>query len=106
MDKISLPFRIVLIVALLFAVVWFLVLRPKPVTGSEPAVTPPGVTGLANDVAKANKAVEDAIAAAEHAANPGRGARITGAAAEAPPAADDADDGAADDGTTGAAPTS
>ena len=58
MDKISLPFRIVLIVALLFAVVWFLVLRPKPVTGSEPAVTPPGVTGLANDVAKANKAVD------------------------------------------------
>ena len=30
MDKISLPFRIVLVVALVFAVVWFLVLRPKP----------------------------------------------------------------------------
>jgi hypothetical protein len=57
-DKISLPFRIVLIVALVFAVVWFLVLRPKPVTGGEPAVTPPGVTGLANDVAHANKAVD------------------------------------------------
>ena len=30
MDKISLPFRIVLIVVLVFAVLWFLVLRPKP----------------------------------------------------------------------------
>ena len=55
MDKISLPFRIVLIVALVFAVVWFLVLRPKPAADVEPAVTPPGVTGLANDVAKANE---------------------------------------------------
>ena len=34
MDKISLPFRIVLIVALVFAVVWFLVLRPKPAADS------------------------------------------------------------------------
>ena len=83
MDKISLPFRIVLIVALLFAVVWFLVLRPKPVTGSEPAVTPPGVTGLANDVAKANKAVDASNAAAarrEAAANAVGGASTTAAA--------------------------
>ena len=64
MDKISLPFRIVLIVALLFAVVWFLVLRPKPVADVEPAATPPGVTGLANDVTKANKAVDASNAAA------------------------------------------
>lgn len=64
MDKISLPFRIVLIVALLFAVLWFLVLRPKPVADVEPAATPPGVTGLANDVAKANKAVDTSNAAA------------------------------------------
>jgi hypothetical protein len=63
-DKISLPFRIVLIVALLFAVVWFLVLRPKPVADVEPAATPPGVTGLANDVTKANKAVDASNAAA------------------------------------------
>ena len=63
MDKISLPFRIVLIVALVFAVLWFLVLRPKP-AAVEPAVTPPGVTGLANDVAKANKAVDASNAAA------------------------------------------
>ena len=36
MDKISLPFRIVLIVALVFAVLWFLVLRPKPAAGASP----------------------------------------------------------------------
>lgn len=80
MDKISLPFRIVLIVALLFAVVWFLVLRPKPAADSEPAVTPPGVTGLANDVAKANKAVDASNAAAarhEAAANAVGGSSTT-----------------------------
>jgi hypothetical protein len=63
-DKISLPFRIVLIVALVFAVLWFLVLRPKPVADGEPAATPPGVTGLANDVAKAHSAVDASKAAA------------------------------------------
>ena len=80
MDKISLPFRIVLIVALVFAVVWFLVLRPKPAAESEPAVTPPGVTGLANDVAKANKAVDASNAAAarrEAAANAVGGSSTT-----------------------------
>jgi hypothetical protein len=79
-DKISLPFRIVLIVALVFAVVWFLVLRPKPAADSEPAVTPPGVTGLANDVAKANKAVDASNAAAarsEAAANAVGGSSTT-----------------------------
>src|SRR3954452_5976436 len=71
----------------------------------------PELTGsgtLDSELSKANKAVEDAIAAAEHAATPGRGAHLTGAApdvppAEAPPAADDAGD---DDGTTGATPAS
>jgi hypothetical protein len=79
-DKISLPFRIVLIVALLFAVLWFLVLRPKPVADVEPAATPPGVTGLANDVAKANKAVDASNAAAarsEAAANAVGGSSTT-----------------------------
>jgi hypothetical protein len=81
-DKISLPFRIVLIVALVFAVVWFLVLRPKPAADGEPAVTPPGVTGLANDVAKANKAVDASNAAAarsEAAANAVGGSSTTAA---------------------------
>ncbi len=80
MDKISLPFRIVLIVALVFAVLWFLVLRPKPVADGEPAATPPGVTGLANDVAKANKAVDASNAAAarsEGAANAVGGSSTT-----------------------------
>ena len=80
MDKISLPFRIVLIVALVFAVVWFLVLRPKPAADVEPAATPPGVTGLANDVAKAHGAVDASNAAAarsESAANAVGGSSAT-----------------------------
>jgi hypothetical protein len=79
-DKISLPFRIVLIVALVFAVVWFLVLRPKPAADVEPAATPPGVTGLANDVAKAHGAVDASNAAAarsESAANAVGGSSTT-----------------------------
>jgi hypothetical protein len=81
-DKISLPFRIVLIVALVFAVLWFVVLRPKPAADGESAVTPPGVTGLANDVAKANKAVDASNAAAarsEGAANAVGGSSTTAA---------------------------
>ena len=80
MDKISLPFRIVLIVALVFAVLWFVMLRPKPAADGEPAVTAPGVTGLANDVAKANKAVDASNAAAarrEAAANAVGGSSTT-----------------------------
>jgi hypothetical protein len=70
MDKISLPFRILLVVFLLFAVVWFVVLRPKP-GDAEPAVstapavtTAPGVAGLTAAEAKAKKAVAAANAAA------------------------------------------
>jgi hypothetical protein len=64
-DKISLPFRVLLIVALLFAVLWLLVLRPKPVASPEPATpTAPGVAGLANDAAKAHSAVDASNAAA------------------------------------------
>jgi hypothetical protein len=94
-DKISLPFRIVLIVALVFAVLWFLVLRPKPAADGEPAVTPPGVTGLANDVAKANKAVDASNAAAarrEAAANAVGGSSTT---ATTKPSATSAKPGAA-----------
>jgi hypothetical protein len=36
-DKISLPFRILLGVFVVFAVVWFLVLRPKPAEDVAPA---------------------------------------------------------------------
>jgi hypothetical protein len=64
-DKISLPFRILLAVFVVFAVVWFLVLRPKPADDVEPATSSaPGVTGLANDAAKAQKAVDAAKVAA------------------------------------------
>lgn len=70
MDKISLPLRILLVVALLFAVLWFVMLRPKPVADSEPVATPaPGVTGLKNATNKAKDAVDAAnVAAARSAA--------------------------------------
>jgi len=84
--------------------------RTRVDMGSMEPPTLAGSGALDSELSKANKAVEDAIAAAEHAANPGRGARITSTAAdvppESPPVADDVDDGASDDGTTGAAPTS
>ena len=86
MDKISLPFRILLVVFLLFAVVWFVVLRPKP-GDAEPAVTTapavstaPGVAGLTAAEAKAKQAVDAANAAAarkEAAANAVGGSSTT-----------------------------
>ena len=50
--------QIALVAAVLFAGMWFTVLRPKPDTGGTPTAQPqaPGVTGLANDVAKAKSA--------------------------------------------------
>jgi hypothetical protein len=64
-DKISLPLRILLVVALLFAVLWFVMLRPKPVADSEPVATPaPGVTGLKNATNNAKDAVDAANVAA------------------------------------------
>jgi hypothetical protein len=93
-DKISLPFRIVLIVALVFAVVWFLVLRPKPAADSESAVTPPGVTGLANDVAKANKAVDASNAAAARSEGAANAVGGSSTAAATKPAATAAKPGA------------
>jgi hypothetical protein len=80
-DKLSLPFRILLAVFVVFAVVWFLVLRPKPAEDVEPATSSaPGVTGLANDAAKAQKAVDAAKVAAarsEAAANAVGGSSTT-----------------------------
>jgi hypothetical protein len=80
-DKISLPFRILLAVFVVFAVVWFVALRPKPAEDVEPASTSaPGVTGLANDAAKAQKAVDAAkvaAARAEAAANAVGGSSTT-----------------------------
>ena len=71
MDKISLPFRILLVVFLVFVVAWFAILRPKAAGDVEPAVTPaPGVTGLATATDKAKSAVDasQASAAANEAA--------------------------------------
>jgi hypothetical protein len=80
-DKISLPFRILLVVFAVFAVLWFVVLRPKPGDDVEPASTPaPGVTGLANDAAKAQSAVDaakEAAARSEAAANAVGGSSTT-----------------------------
>jgi hypothetical protein len=86
MDKISLPFRILLVVILLFAVLWFVVLRPKagdaePAVTTAPAVsTAPGVAGLTAAEVKAKKAVAAANAAAarsEAAANAAGGSSTT-----------------------------
>jgi len=80
-DKISLPFRIVLVVFLVFAVLWFVVLRPKPVGDVAPAATPaPGVTGLSNATDKAQGAVDASNASAarnEAAANAVGGSSTT-----------------------------
>ena len=113
MDKISLPFRILLVVFCVFAVLWFVVLRPKPGADAEPVTTPaPGVTGLANDADKAKNAVAAAKAAAarsEAAANAAGGSSTTtkpsttGAkpATPATPAAKPAKPGLADDAAPG-----
>ena len=62
MDQISLPYRVALVALVVVGGLWFAVLRPKP--ASEPASTAaPGVTGLANDVAKAKGAVNASNAA-------------------------------------------
>ena len=62
MDQISLPYRVALVALVVAGGLWFAVLRPKP--ASEPAsTTAPGVTGLANDVAKAKGAVNASNAA-------------------------------------------
>jgi hypothetical protein len=80
-DKISLPFRILLVVFLVFAVLWFVVLRPKPVGDAAPAATPaPGVTGLSNATDKAQGAVDASNASAarnEAAANAVGGSSTT-----------------------------
>jgi hypothetical protein len=106
-DKISLPFRILLVVFLVFGVLWFVVLRPKPDVA--PAVTPaPGVTGLAKDAAKAKAAVATANAAAarkDAAANAAAGSSTTKPSAStakpAAPAVKPAAPGLADDAVPG-----
>jgi uncharacterized iron-regulated membrane protein len=57
-DQVALPFRIALLAILAAGAVWFVALRPK--TDSASTTTPPGVTGLANDVQKAKDATSTA----------------------------------------------
>jgi hypothetical protein len=61
-DQLSLPYRIGLVGLLVFAAVWFAVLKPKGDAGAAPAPAP-GVNGLANDVAKAKGAADASNAA-------------------------------------------
>jgi hypothetical protein len=112
-DQISLPYRIGLVALLVVGGLWFAVLRPKPVTDNQPATTAPGVTGLANDVAKAKGAAttsDAANAATEAAANgvdgsgtaatPSTGTAVTptpGATSSKPAASDLAADAVAGD---------
>jgi hypothetical protein len=115
-DKISLPFRILLVVFCVFGVLWFVVLRPKAAGDVEPAATTaPGVTGLATAADKAKKAVDAAKVAAarnEAAANAAGGSSTTTKpsattakpvkpATPATPAAKPAKPGLADDAAPG-----
>jgi hypothetical protein len=72
-EQLSLPYRIGLVVLLVVGGLWFAVLRPKAGGEATPAVTTaPGATGLANDVTKAQGAVDasnGAAARSESAAN-------------------------------------
>jgi hypothetical protein len=77
-EQLSLPYRIALVALLAVGALWFAVLRPK--SGGEPAATTaPGVTGLANDIAKARSTVD--------AANGAAAARSAPSAAQPAPAA-------------------
>ena len=50
MAQLSPPFRIALVAVLAVCALWFTVLKPKPPADDAPLPTPPGATGLANDV--------------------------------------------------------
>src|SRR5690349_12783165 len=58
-DQLTPPFRIAIVGLLAVVAVWFVALRPKG-GGESASTTAPGVTGLANDVNSAKKAVERA----------------------------------------------
>jgi hypothetical protein len=62
-DQISLPYRIGLVALLVVGGLWFVLLRPAPVTDIPATTTAPGVTGLANDVTKAQGASDTSDAA-------------------------------------------
>jgi len=104
--QVSLPYRIALVALVVVGGLWFAVLRPKPESTSSKSNAAPGVTGLANDVAKAKGA-----AGVSNAANAAAGADAT-TTSQSPAAAtpqpgtpaksgEPADKGLADDAAAG-----
>jgi hypothetical protein len=70
-EQISLPYRVAIVALVVVGGLWFAVLRPKSDSTSQSSAAP-GVTGLANDVAKAKGAVDasnKSAAGTESAAN-------------------------------------
>jgi hypothetical protein len=61
-EQISLPYRVAIVALVVVGGLWFAVLRPKPASRSNSSAAP-GVTGLANDVAKAKGAAATSDAA-------------------------------------------
>ncbi len=65
MDQVSKPYLVVIAVVVLFAGVWFTVLRPKEPAAQEPLPTAPGVTGLNRAVGNAKAATDASKKAAD-----------------------------------------
>lgn len=98
MSQVSRPMQIVLAVTVLFAMVWFVALRPKPAASDGAAAAPvpastqqapdaPGVKGLTTAVAKAHAAVKTADGAGAAAAGQAPAPAASKSASTAPPAA-------------------
>jgi hypothetical protein len=81
MQQLTLPYRIAIVGLLVVAALWFAVLKPSNSGSAAPAPTAPGVTGLANDVAKAHGAVDASNAAAARTQTAADGAGSGGTAA-------------------------
>lgn len=84
MDQVSKPYLAVLGVLVLFAGVWFTVLRPKEPVAEAPLPTAPGMTGLNRSVQSANdaSAASDRSAAAKEAASASASAEPVGASSK------------------------
>jgi hypothetical protein len=64
-DQVSKPYLVVIAVVVLFAGMWFTVLRPKEPAAQEPLPTAPGVTGLNRAVGNAKAATDASKKAAD-----------------------------------------
>jgi hypothetical protein len=94
-EQISLPYRVAIVALVVVGGLWFTVLRPKPASTSNSSAAP-GVTGLANDVAKAKGA-----AATSDAANANTQAAANAAGGDATTSAPAANGTAAQPGPAG-----